>query len=319
MHPPSVRPELWGGVEYTVNRVGDAYHDQLARSRHLTRVNDLDRFAQLGMRALRVPVLWEHAQQARGAKPDFSSVTPMLQRTRELGLRAVAGLCHHGSGPRFTNLLDPEFGPALAEYASEVARAFPWIEDYTPINEPVTTARFSALYGHWFPHLAVSALTHEALDICDRAQLRAHLRALRPWAVINAAGFARVAVAEQDAPRYFRDNVDGPALLAEECGRAGLRLLTFTSDRVFDGKRRRPYLEIDPVSPVDLYGISQAHAERRILSRPRSDGLEAADPMDSSCVQSIRYAVLASQQGTLLPSLECAIQECARQYVDLVA
>ena len=59
---------------------------------------------------------------------------------------------HHGSGPSHTNLLDPAFPLLLAEYAEAVARRYPWIDRYTPVNEPLTTARFSGLYGHWYPH-----------------------------------------------------------------------------------------------------------------------------------------------------------------------
>ncbi|MGH6609560.1 MAG: hypothetical protein ACRECQ_04825, partial [Burkholderiaceae bacterium] len=51
--------ELWGGVECTVNRVHDAFHSQLRASGHDRRSDDLDRFAQLGIRRLRYPVLWE--------------------------------------------------------------------------------------------------------------------------------------------------------------------------------------------------------------------------------------------------------------------
>jgi beta-glucosidase/6-phospho-beta-glucosidase/beta-galactosidase len=40
----------------------------------------------------------------------------------------------------------------LTEYASAVAQRYPWIEYYTPVNEPLTTARFSGLYGVWYPH-----------------------------------------------------------------------------------------------------------------------------------------------------------------------
>ena len=36
--------------------------------------------------------------------------------------------------------------------AGAAAERYPWIEDWTPVNEPLTTARFSALYGHWYPH-----------------------------------------------------------------------------------------------------------------------------------------------------------------------
>ncbi|MDX6404155.1 MAG: dTDP-4-dehydrorhamnose reductase [Blastocatellia bacterium] len=34
----------------------------------------------------------------------------------------------------------------------KVAQRYPWITDYTPVNEPLTTARSSCLYGHWYPH-----------------------------------------------------------------------------------------------------------------------------------------------------------------------
>ena len=71
---------------------------------------------------------------------------------RELGIRPIAGLLHHGSGPDGTDLLDPEFPDKFARFARSVARRYPFLDAYTPINEPLTTARFSALYGHWYPH-----------------------------------------------------------------------------------------------------------------------------------------------------------------------
>ncbi|RYZ66359.1 MAG: hypothetical protein EOP08_05045, partial [Proteobacteria bacterium] len=53
-------PELWGGVECTINRVGDRWFDQLADNGHRQCLDDLDRFAGLGIRGLRFPLLWEH-------------------------------------------------------------------------------------------------------------------------------------------------------------------------------------------------------------------------------------------------------------------
>jgi len=61
-HPPL---ELWGGIESTINRVGDTYFDQLARSGHLRRIEDLDLFAELGIRAIRYPVTWERVAPIR--------------------------------------------------------------------------------------------------------------------------------------------------------------------------------------------------------------------------------------------------------------
>ncbi|HLL73919.1 MAG TPA: family 1 glycosylhydrolase [Pyrinomonadaceae bacterium] len=150
--PDNGPPELWGGVECTVNRVGDRFFDQLERSGHARRATDLDLFAALGVRALRYPVLWERTAPAGLESADWSWPDARLARLRELNLRPVVGLLHHGSGPRHTSLVDPLFPEGLAGYARAVAERYPWVEDYTPVNEPLTTARFSGLYGHWYPH-----------------------------------------------------------------------------------------------------------------------------------------------------------------------
>ena len=148
-----LRPELWAGVECTVNRVGDEYYDQLERSGHASRCGDLDLFAGLGVSAMRYPVLWERTVRPDG-RYDWSWSDERLGRLRELGITPIVGLLHHGSGPRGTDLLDPDFPTKLADFARAVAGRYPWVERFTPVNEPLTTARFSALYGLWYPHLS---------------------------------------------------------------------------------------------------------------------------------------------------------------------
>lgn len=144
--------ELWAGVECTVNRVGDKYFDQLERNGHARRSSDLDLFAALGVRAMRYPVLWERTAPEGLERADWAWADARLRRLREFGIRPIVGLVHHGSGPRETSLVDPAFPDKLASYARAVARRYPWVESYTPVNEPLTTARFSGLYGHWYPH-----------------------------------------------------------------------------------------------------------------------------------------------------------------------
>lgn len=143
---------LWGGVECTVNRVRERYFSQLERNGHASRVEDLDRFASLGISALRYPVLWERTAPDGLDTADWRWPDRRLVELKRLGIEAIAGLVHHGSGPRHTSLLDPDFGDKLADYAGAVAARYPWISMYTPVNEPLTTARFSALYGVWYPH-----------------------------------------------------------------------------------------------------------------------------------------------------------------------
>ena len=149
---PQSRIEFWGGVECTVNRVGDRFFDQLEKNGHVTRSSDLDLFASLGIRSLRYPVLWERIAPNGLERADWSWTDERLERLRQLEIRPIAGLVHHGSGPAHTSLIDPQFPEKVAEFAAAVATRYPWLEAYTPINEPLTTARFSGLYGHWYPH-----------------------------------------------------------------------------------------------------------------------------------------------------------------------
>ena len=177
-------PELWGGVECTLNRVGDVYFDQLARSGHDVRIEDLGRFAALGLRALRYPILWERHCEAPEGPIDWSWADERLGRLRALGLRPIVGFLHHGSGPRWTGLLDPAMPEALARFAAAFAARYPWVTDYTPVNEPLTTARFSALYGHWHPHRRdaasfARALLHQCQAVC---RAMAAVRAVQPAA-----------------------------------------------------------------------------------------------------------------------------------------
>jgi len=170
--------ELWGGIECTVNRVRDRYFDQLERNGHHARIEDLDAIAALGVRAMRYPVLWERTAPDGLEHADWSWADARLARMRSLGVRPIAGLVHHGSGPRHTSLVDPGFPEGLAAYAGAVARRYPWLEWYTPVNEPLTTARFSALYGVWYPHLHDDRSFKDALLTQCRAIVLA-MRAIR--------------------------------------------------------------------------------------------------------------------------------------------
>ena len=149
---PYCNPEIWGGIECTINRVQNNFFDQLQYSGHYSREDDVEHIAQLGIKKLRYPILWEKHQPEKNGSIDWSWTTNQLNKIKEKKIDVIAGLLHHGSGPAYTNLADGNFPYYLAEYAKKVAQQFPWIEYYTPVNEPLTTARFSGLYGLWYPH-----------------------------------------------------------------------------------------------------------------------------------------------------------------------
>ena len=144
--------ELWGGVECSVVRIGDDYRNQLVDTGHSARFADLDAMIELGIKAVRYPILWETVAPQSPGELDFSWHDRRLEYLHARGVEVIAALVHHGSGPSYTNLLDPNFADLLADYAGKVARRYPWIDYWNPVNEPMTTARFSCLYGHWYPH-----------------------------------------------------------------------------------------------------------------------------------------------------------------------
>lgn len=144
--------ETWGGLECTINRVGDSYLDQMEYSGHYDRPADLDAFAELGISKMRYPVLWEKHQSTKNAKIDWRFISNQLDRLLKLSIEPIAGLVHHGSGPAYVNFFDDSFARGLADYAARVAEQFPFLKFFTPVNEPLTTARFCGLYGLWYPH-----------------------------------------------------------------------------------------------------------------------------------------------------------------------
>ena len=173
--------ELWGGIECTINRVGNIFKDQLELSDHYRRgTEDIKAFASLQIKALRYPVLWEKHQPFRDQPIDFTFTEIQLTEIRSQNIIPIVGLLHHGSGPCFTELLHPEFPQLFATYAEQVAKKFPWVEYYTPVNEPLTTARFSGLYGLWYPHHK-SDVSFAKMFINQLKGIVLSMQAIRKW------------------------------------------------------------------------------------------------------------------------------------------
>ena len=188
--PTQTPLELWGGVECTVVRIGDEFRNQVVETGHSARLSDLDAMADLGVKAVRYPIVWETVAPESPSELDFSWHDQRLERLRELGIRVIGGLVHHGSGPRYTSLLDPDFGKKLADYAAKVARRYPWVDTWTPVNEPLTTARFSCLYGHWYPH------KHDIRSMLRALSNECHATALAMEAIRQTIPAAQLMVTE---------------------------------------------------------------------------------------------------------------------------
>lgn len=184
---PLTRPvnlEIWGGIECTVNRVNNEYQDQVRRSGHHNRVEDMDCITSLGIKSIRYPVLWERVAPEHPEHLDWNWTDERLNRLRDAGINPIVGLIHHGCGPRYATFDGPAYATGLARYARRVAERYPWVTDYTPVNEPLTTARFAGLYGHWYPHGQSDAHFVRLLLRQVQATIRAmaQIRAVQPAA-----------------------------------------------------------------------------------------------------------------------------------------
>jgi len=111
------------------------------------------------------------------------------------------------------------------------------------------------------------ALSTRDVDILDPARTRSILEALQPTCVINTAAYNLVDRAEDDGRRAFALNAVAVGTLAAVCQAAGARLVHFSTDYVFDGAKRTPYLETDSPQPVSVYGESKLAGERLALER----------------------------------------------------
>ena len=172
----AVALDVWAGFECSYTRVRDEYIDQLDLARIYDRPEIIDHIAALGVTAARVPVLWERYVALGSRAWDWADT--VLSRLRDRGITPIVGLMHHGSGPPGTRIDENEFVDVFANYAGEVAARYPWVSHFTPINEPLTTARFATLYGLWYPHAKCDRAFAKAVVAQVRA-VSAAMRAIR--------------------------------------------------------------------------------------------------------------------------------------------
>ncbi len=112
----------------------------------------------------------------------------------------------------------------------------------------------------------IIATGHAELDITKPAQIEKQLAQYQPALVVNTAAYTAVDAAESDPDLAFRVNRDGPANLAAACVEMGIALIQISTDYVFNGRKKKPYAESDPLSPLGVYARSKAAGEDQVRS-----------------------------------------------------
>jgi dTDP-4-dehydrorhamnose reductase len=104
----------------------------------------------------------------------------------------------------------------------------------------------------------------EELDVRDGEQVNAMVDGLRPDVLLNCSAFNRVDEAEDSPEAAFAVNTFAVRNLALGARRADAKLVHFSSDYVFDGPGRRPYVETDLPCPRSIYGVSKLAGEAMV-------------------------------------------------------
>jgi dTDP-4-dehydrorhamnose reductase len=112
----------------------------------------------------------------------------------------------------------------------------------------------------------VSAPSHAELDVTDAAAVRACVADFAPSAVINCAAWTDVDGAESDPDGAFAVNATGAANVADAAAHAGARLVHVSTDYVFDGGKRTPYVESDATGPLGAYGRTKLAGEQAVAA-----------------------------------------------------
>lgn len=148
---------------------------------------------------------------------------------------------------------------------------------------------------------AVTAIDYPAIDLTDPDSTAGWVRRVRPDAVVNAAAYTAVDRAETELEIAQAINATAPGILAAEAQALGAAFIHYSTDFVFDGAASRPYVESDPVRPINAYG------------QTKLDGEIAVEAVGGAAI-TLRTAWVYS---TRRPSFVTKVLEWARKFPEL--
>jgi dTDP-4-dehydrorhamnose reductase len=129
------------------------------------------------------------------------------------------------------------------------------LRSLAPLGEVVATTRSGQL---------PDGRACEAADLAEPAGLPALVARIAPDLVVNAGAYTAVDRAEDEPELAMRVNAEAPGALARACAQAGVPIVHFSTDYVFDGSGTRPYREDDATAPLGAYGASKWAGEQAV-------------------------------------------------------
>ncbi len=113
-------------------------------------------------------------------------------------------------------------------------------------------------------HFEVVGLDIDNWNILDADKGKLVVDEHKPHVMINLAAMTDVDGCEDQREKAEKLNSEGPAVLARLCREFNVRFIHFSTDYVFDGKKRTPYTEQDTPNPTSVYGATKLAGERNV-------------------------------------------------------
>ena len=175
--------------------------------------------------------------------------------------------------------------------------------------------------------MQIMALGRPDLDLTVPDSIKRALDKYQPDLVVNAAAYTAVDRAEEEGEAATALNQKGAGVLALLCNQRGIPFIHLSTDYVYDGSKKSPYVEEDPTAPLGIYGRSKLAGEKAVIAATRQHIILRTawvySPFGQNFVKTMlrlagtrdEFGVVKDQIGspTYAPHLACAILDIARQ------
>jgi dTDP-4-dehydrorhamnose reductase len=112
----------------------------------------------------------------------------------------------------------------------------------------------------------IVGMDYPEIDLAEPDSICSAVRSVKPDIIVNAAAYTAVDKAESEPELAMAVNGTAPGIIAEEAGRIGAVLIHYSTDYVYNGEKRIPYVETDAANPLNVYGKTKLAGDLAVQS-----------------------------------------------------
>lgn len=114
------------------------------------------------------------------------------------------------------------------------------------------------------PRWEIGLFGRQECDLTNPAEIKTVIHNFKPDIIVNAAAITNVDLAEKTEDMATQVNFHAVAHMAAHCSTLDIPLIQLSTDYVFDGEKKTPYLPDDPMNPINIYGATKMMGEEAL-------------------------------------------------------